>query len=103
VAIAEVQQRQAMQIEASPSVPSAAALDLQRQANTWLVIALVSSVFCLGLCLGFGGALFCYLARQAAAQGLLADAELKLKWGKILTLVGSVMGILGTTLWLVFR
>jgi hypothetical protein len=53
--------------------------------------------------LGIGGAVFCYLALQAAAQGLTADAEAKLRWGKILTLVGSVMGILTTILTLIFR
>ena len=40
---------------------------------------------------------------QAAAQGLTADAEAKLKWGKILTLAGSVLGVLTTTLTLILR
>jgi hypothetical protein len=39
---------------------------------------------------------------QAAGHGLTADAEAKLKWGKILTLVGSVMGMLSTILSLIF-
>jgi hypothetical protein len=60
-------------------------------------------VLCVSLCLGIGGAVFCYLAVQAASHGLVQDAEDKLKWGKILTLVGSVMGILSTTLSLIFR
>jgi len=82
--------------------PEAAAQDLHRQATTWLVISLASSVFCVSLCLGIGGAVFCYLAMQAAGHGLTADAEAKLKWGKILTLVGSVMGMLSTILSLIF-
>ena len=83
--------------------PAAAAQELHKQASTWLVISLASSVFCVSLCLGIGGAVFCYLAMQAASQGFDADAEAKLKWGKILTLVGSVMGMLSTTLSLILR
>lgn len=93
-----------MQTEAPPlAQPAATAQELQQQATTWLVISLASSLFCVSLCLGLGGAVFCYLARQSASHGLLTDAENKLKWGKVLTLVGSVMGILSTTLWLVFH
>lgn len=92
-----------MQAE-GPSLPGAeAAQELHRQATTWLVISLVSSLLLLSLCLGIGGAVFCYLAMQAASHGLLADAEDKLKWGKILTLVGSAMGVFSTTLSLIFR
>jgi hypothetical protein len=83
--------------------PAAAAQELHQQALAWLVISLVSSVLCVSLCLGLGGAVFCYLAMQSATHGLLADAEVKLKWGKVLALVGSVMGVLSTTLWLIFR
>jgi len=83
--------------------PAAAAQELHKQATTWLVISLASSVFCVSLCLCFGGAVFCYLAMQAAGNGLTADAAAKLKWGKILTLVGSVMGMLSTILSLIFR
>lgn len=93
-----------MQTEAPPLArPGAAAQELRQQAIAWLVISLASSLFCASLCLGLGGAVFCYLATQSAAHGLIADAEAKLKWGKVLTLVGSVMGVLSTTLWLVFR
>jgi hypothetical protein len=83
--------------------PAAAAQELHKQATTWLVISLASSVLCVSLCLGIGGAVFCYLAMQSASHGLTTDAEAKLKWGKILTLVGSVMGMLSTTLALFFR
>jgi hypothetical protein len=92
-----------MQTDASRLAPPPATQELHRQATSWLIISLVSSIFCVSLCLGLGGAVFCYLAMQSAAHGLRADAELKLKWGKTLTLVGSVMGILSTTLWLFFR
>jgi hypothetical protein len=83
--------------------PAAATQELHRQATTWLGISLLSSVFCVSLCLGIGGAVFCYLAMQSASQGFSDDAADKLKWGKILTLIGSVMGILSTTLALIFR
>ena len=86
-----------------PLAATAPAQEVQKQATTWLVISLASSVLCVSLCLGIGGAVFCYLALQAANSGLVKDAEDKLKWGKILTLVGSVMGILSTTLSLIFR
>jgi len=96
--------RPAMQTEASPLAPSAVkAQELYRQANTWFVISLLSSLLCVSLCLGLGGAVFCRLAMQSARHGLLSDADVKLKWGKVLTLVGSVMGMLSTTLWLVFH
>jgi len=86
-----------------PAAPTSTANDIERQAKTWLVIALVSSVACLSLCLGIGGAVFCYLAMQAASQGLLADAQDKLKWGKVLTLVGSAIGVVTTGLLLIYR
>jgi hypothetical protein len=86
-----------------PAASATTASDIERQAKTWLVIAIVSSVACLSLCLGIGGAVFCYLAMQAAAQGLLADAQDKLKWGKVLTLVGSAIGVATTGLLLIYR
>jgi len=93
-----------MQTEAPPLVrPALTAQELQQQATTWLVISLFSSLLCVSLCLGLGGAVFCYLALQSATHGFVSDAEMKLKWGKILTLVGSVMGVLATTLWLTFH
>jgi hypothetical protein len=89
----------------APFTPAAAAAgpDLHKQATTWLVISLISSLFCFSLCLGIGGAVFCYLAMQSARQGLTADAQDKLKWGKILTLVGSAIGVLSTSLTLILR
>ena len=90
--------------EASPlASPAAVAQDLQRRANTWLVISLASTLLCLSLALGTGGAIFCYLATQSASQGLPADAEAKLKWGQILTVVGSALGILTAILTLILR
>jgi hypothetical protein len=83
--------------------PAAIAQDFEQQAVIWLAISLASSVFCVSLCLGIIGAIFCYLAIQAAKQGLMADAQDKLKWGKIVTLVGSVLGVLSTSLALIFR
>ena len=92
-----------MQSPAPFSPQPAQANELQKEATTWLVISLASSVLCLSLALGIVGAVFCYLAMQAAGHGLNADAEAKLKWGKILTLAGSAMGILSTTVSLIFR
>ena len=93
-----------MQTEAPPlASPAAAAEELHNEARTWLVLSLASSLLCVSLCLGLGGAVFCYLAMQSAKHDLLADGEVKLKWGKVLTLVGSVMGILSSTLWLMFH
>jgi hypothetical protein len=93
-----------MQQEATPlASPAASARDLQRRASTWLIISLVSTLLCLSLALGTGGAIFCYLASQSASQGLTADAEAKLKWGQILTVVGSALGVLTAVLTLIFR
>jgi hypothetical protein len=66
--------------------------ELKKQATTWLIISAVSLVVC-GCCFGLIGAIFCFMAMQAADQGNLADAESKLKWGKIITIVGFVLGI----------
>lgn len=92
-----------MQFTAPLSPAANAAIELRQQATSWLVISLVSSVLCVSLCLGIGGAVFCYLAMQSASQGHIADARDKLKWGKILTLVGSALGVLSTGLILTFR
>jgi hypothetical protein len=86
-------------LDASP----ASAAELQREATTWIALAIASSVFCAGMCLGIGGALFCYWARQAAERGALEDAEAKLRWGKILTVGGSISGVLVTALSLFLR
>jgi hypothetical protein len=85
----------------TPQAPAARAL--HQQATIWLAASLISSVVCASLCLGLGGAVFCFLSMQAATHGLLEDAEDKLKWGKILTLVGSGIGVISTGLSLLFR
>lgn len=85
------------------SVSHPAARDLRRRARLWLLIALASSVLCLSLALGVGGAIFCHLAQQASAQGLHADAQAKLRWGQILTVAGSVLGALTVILTLILR
>jgi hypothetical protein len=52
----------------------------------------VSSLLCLGGC-GFPviGALFAYLAGRAIDEGNVADAEAKLKWSKILSVIGPII------------
>jgi hypothetical protein len=47
-------------------------------------------------CFGIIGAVLCYMAMLAVDQGNLADAENKLKWGKIITIVGFVLGLVVT-------
>ncbi len=76
-----------------PPVP-----EVKKRAQTWLIVSAASFFFC---ACGFSiiGAVFCFLAMQAADQGNLEDAENKLKWGKIVTLsgfgLGLVMSIIG--------
>jgi hypothetical protein len=60
-----------------------------------MIVAAVSSVLCT-CCFGLIGAVFCFMAMQAVDQGNVLDAESKLKWGKIITIVGLVIGVLST-------
>lgn len=64
--------------------------DVKKRATTWLIISAVSLALCCS-CFGMIGAVFCYMAMQAADQGNIADAESKLKWGKIITIVGFAL------------
>ncbi|MEO6600372.1 MAG: CD225/dispanin family protein, partial [Polyangiaceae bacterium] len=59
----------------------------------WLIIAAASSMLCTCL-FGVIGAYFCYIATQASEQGNRQDAENKLRWGKIITIVGLVVGVI---------
>jgi len=77
--------------------------ELVQQARLWLTIAAMSSVFCLSLCLGVIGVVFCHLALESARQGYVADAEDKLRWGKIVTVAGAVLGVTTAVLTLIFR
>lgn len=74
---------------ASPGGPNA---ELKKRAQTWLIISAVSFVMC-GSCFGVIGGILCFMAMQAADQGNLSDGENKLKWGKIITIVGFAIGI----------
>ena len=65
--------------------------DLKKQTQTWMIIALVSWFLCGNGCFGIIGAILAYMAGQAVDQGNTADAESKLKWAKILTIVGVVL------------
>lgn len=69
--------------------------ELKKQTKTWLIISIVSMVVCCNLCFGLIGAIFCYMASSAVDQGNIADAQSKLKWGKIITIVGIVLGLIG--------
>jgi hypothetical protein len=66
--------------------------DLKKRAQTWLIISAVSFFVC-GSCFGVIGGVLCFMAMQAADQGNLADGENKLKWGKIISIVGFAIGI----------
>ena len=66
--------------------------ELKKKAQTWLIISAVSFFVC-GSCFGVIGGVLCFMAMQAADQGNLADAENKLKWGKIISVVGFAIGI----------
>jgi hypothetical protein len=72
--------------------PGSPNYELKKQATTWLIISAVSLVVC-GCCFGLVGVVFCFMAMQAVDQGNVADAQSKLKWGKIITVVGFAMGI----------
>ena len=61
--------------------------DLKKRAQTWLIISAVSGFMC-SSCFGLIGAVLCFMAMQAADQGNLTDGENKLKWGKIISIVG---------------
>ncbi|HET9960247.1 MAG TPA: hypothetical protein VFQ61_37410 [Polyangiaceae bacterium] len=76
--------------------------ELKKQATTWLIVAGVTFFFC-GNCFGLFGAIFLFLAMQAADQGNSAEAESKLKLGKILTIVGLALGVVLGILWAVLN
>ena len=65
--------------------------ELKKKAQTWLIISAVSFFMC-GSCFGIIGGVLCFMAMQAADQGNLTDGENKLKWGKIITIVGFAIG-----------
>ena len=73
--------------------------ELRKQVTTWLIIALVTFFVCGNGCFGAIGAIFCFLAMQAVNQGNVADAESKLKTGKMLTIGGFAFTVL---LWIAF-
>jgi len=76
--------------------------DLKKRAQTWLIISAVSFFIC-SSCFGIIGGVLCFMAMQAAEQGNLSDGENKLKWGKIITVVGFgislLLGIVFTGIW----
>jgi len=80
-----------------------AARELKKQATTWLIVSGVSFLLCSGVnCFGLIGAILCFLAMQAADQGHVLDAESKLKWGKIITVTGAVLSLIGIALSLLY-
>ena len=68
---------------------------IKKEAQTWLIVSLATVVMCTS-CFGIIGGALCYMAMQAADQGNLADAANKLKWGKIITIVGLLLGLVVT-------
>ncbi|MET0791274.1 MAG: hypothetical protein ABW061_07105, partial [Polyangiaceae bacterium] len=69
--------------------------EFKKRAQIWLIVAASSSLLCTCL-FGVIGAYFCYIAMQASEQGNREDAENKLRWGKIITIVGLVAGVVLT-------
>lgn len=67
--------------------------ELKKKAQTWLIISAVSFFLC-SSCFGIIGGVLCFMAMQAADQGNLTDGENKLKWGKIITIVGFAISVL---------
>lgn len=88
-----------------PSPPGGAlpgpAQDIKKQATTWLIVAAATFFLC-GNCFGFIGGVLCFLAMQAADQNNVPDAESKLKWGKIITITGGVLAILGVIMSIIY-
>lgn len=77
--------------------------ELKKKAQTWLIISAVSFFVC-SSCFGIIGGVLCFMAMQAADQGNLTDGENKLKWGKIITIVGfaisALLGLVFTGIWI---
>ncbi|MEO7034859.1 MAG: hypothetical protein ABI548_13200 [Polyangiaceae bacterium] len=65
---------------------------VKKEAQTWLIVGGVSFMTC-GCLFGVIGIVFCYMAMQAADAGNMSDAENKLKWGKVTTVVGFAVGV----------
>ena len=76
-----------------PPTPRPPVPPIKKEAQTWLILGGVSFMTC-GCLFGVIGIVFCYMAMQAADAGNLADAQNKLKWGKITTVVGFAVGVL---------
>jgi hypothetical protein len=67
---------------------------LRSSAQRWLLVSLLSFVGCAFLnCLGLVGAGLCFLAIEACDQNEPADAAAKLKWARIITLVGTALSL----------
>jgi hypothetical protein len=62
----------------------------------------VTFFLCGGNCLGFIGGVLCFLAMQAADQNNIPDAESKLKWGKIITIVGAALGVIAMIAFIIY-
>ncbi len=76
--------------------------DLKKQTQTWLIIALVTWFLCGNGCFGIIGAILAFMAGQAVDQGNIADAESKLKWAKMLTIIGFVLTLLAIIAYVIF-
>lgn len=76
--------------------------DLKKQTQTWLIISLVTWFLCGNGCFGIIGAILAYMAGQAVDQGNIADAESKLKWAKMLTIIGLVLTVLLIIAYVIF-
>ena len=76
---------------------------LKRDAQTWTIASLASAVLACSCGFGLVGGLLCYMATLSLSQGNIADGRAKLKLGKVVTVVGAVMGLVAAFGWLLAR
>jgi hypothetical protein len=67
--------------------------ELRHRAQLWTATALLSMVCVSSCCFALIGAILCHTAIQAVERGDVADAQAKLRWGKIVTLCGIALGL----------
>ena len=67
------------------------AAEAKKQAQMWLIIAVVSWFLCGNGCFGIIGGIFAFLGMQAADQGNIEEAEKKTKLAKMLVIIGQVL------------
>lgn len=67
--------------------------ELAREAQHWMLLS-AASIFTCGSCVSIASVILCYLAFQDARRDNLAEATARLQWGKRVTVVGMLLGLL---------